>query len=140
MLSRLRNDGTDDFYFTPAPLGQTRRRTTRPERGVTLRWDGMLWVPCRSLRERREAGYVALPMCWPPSLPKPGTFLLSGEHARFAYRVCEVERFSPPRGAKRYTCRLWCDRVDPQRIPKGATVLPFYWHPRVRKLRRARAA
>lgn len=128
-----RDDGSDDFYFTPSALGQTRPRTERPRNGYCLRWNGMLWEPCRTLKERREAGFLPLMMCWPPPVPKSGDYLSSGERARFIYRIVEVERFRPPRGEKKYTCRLWCERVLPEDVPRNATMHTFYWHPRAKR-------
>jgi hypothetical protein len=118
------------YPFTPAARGVSRPRSRRPERGYCVRWTGAFWAPCMGVKGRREAGYIGLMMCWPPPIPKTGAYLSSGPRARFWYRVCEVERFRPPRGAKRFTCRLWCERVDPMLVPKRATIVPFYWHPR----------
>jgi len=98
-----------------------------------LQWTGAYWAPCQTLTDRKAAGYVPLLMCWPPPLPSAGAYLLSGDRARFAYRVAEVERFDAPRGTKRWTCRLWCQRVDPLTLPATANVLSFYWHPRKRR-------
>lgn len=109
-------------------------RTQRPDNlPYCVTWSGAYWRPCCTAKERQQAGYVGLMMCWPPPIPQCGTFIVSGERARFAYRVVEVARFSRPRTAKRYTCRLWCVRLDPRDIPHAATVHRFYWHPRKRR-------
>lgn len=129
----MRSDDSDGFWFTPSSCGQTRPRTERPRNDWCLRWNGLFWAPCRTVKERRESGYVPLLMCWPPPRPRPGEFIVSGERARFAYRVAEVERFDPPRGVKRWTCRLWCERVDPLLVPKSAVSHRFHWHPRPRR-------
>jgi hypothetical protein len=113
-----------------AVRGATRPRSPRIERGYCVRWNGAFWSPCHGVKERREAGFLPLLMCWPPPLPKAGDYVLSGDRARFGYRIMEVEPFHPPRSAKRYTCRLWCERVVPATIPKRATVHTFYWHKR----------
>ena len=90
-------------------------------------------MPCSNVKDRREAGYLPLQMCWPAPLPKPGSYLVNRSgRGRLAYLIAEVERFNPPRGAHRYTCRLWCTRLLPEDIPKrrGVVVHTFYWHPR----------
>ncbi|MGD0053271.1 MAG: hypothetical protein ABSD03_15820 [Vulcanimicrobiaceae bacterium] len=115
-----------------------RKPSPRPERGYCVRWTGGYWIPCFTGRERREAGYVGLPMCWPPPVQEVGAYIWSGERARFVYRICEVERVEKPRSAKRYTCRLWCDRVLPEDVPADAVRLTFYWHPRAKAKQRQR--
>ena len=95
-----------------------------------IRWTGAFWAPCSSLKQRRDAGYLPFMMVWSGDLPRASEYLTSGPRARFAYRVAEVERFSTPRGRKGYTCRIWCNRVDPQSLPRGAVVREFFWHPR----------
>jgi len=125
--------GREDFWFTPAPLDGRRPQTPRPRNDYCLRWDGMLWVPCRTIKERREAGYVGLLMRWPGTKPKSGEYLTTGDRARFAYRVAEIERFDEPRGARRYNCRIWCERGDPLLVPKTATVHEMRWDARPRR-------
>lgn len=108
--------------------------TARPDHlPYCVRWTGAYWAPCGTPKQRRDAGYVALMMCWPGALPEAGTYLSTGARARFVYRIAEVEAFRPPRGSKRYTCRLWCDRLAPDAVPKTAAVASFYWHPREKK-------
>jgi hypothetical protein len=116
--------------YIRAPI--TRKQSPRPSVSYCTFWNGAFWVPCDTPKRRKEAGYVGLLMCWPPPLPKPGDYICSGARARFAYRIVEVERFAKPRTAKRYTCRLWCDRIDPADIPNGAQLHSFYWHKRNR--------
>lgn len=142
LIDRLAGDGTpwpnlgpvvDHKPLLPRDRTVGRAQTRRPVRGYCVRWNGSFWAPCFSQAERRAAGHVGLIMCWPPPIPKTGEYIVSGNRARFAYRVAEVERFRPPRGTKRYTCRLWCERVDPEIVPRRARVHAFYWHPRGQK-------
>lgn len=131
-----------DYAYVPflprVDRSEARRPSKRPDHlPYCVFWTGAYWAPADSAKCRREAGYAPLMMCWPPPLPSAGQYICSGPRARFAYRIAEVERFSPPRTVKRYTCRLWCVRVDPKHVPKGVDILPFYWHPRKRASRRA---
>jgi hypothetical protein len=90
---------------------------------------------CARPKDLREAGYLPLQMTWPKPLPKAGTYLRTRGRARFAYRICEVERYDAPRGQYRFTCRLWCVRVLPEDVPVDALVHSFYWNPRKKKKR-----
>lgn len=124
-----------DYAFEPflprVDPEERRSPTRRPDHlPYCVYWTGAYWAPAHTPRRRREAGYVGLLMCWPPPLPAAGTYLLSGTRARFAYRICETERFARPRTARRYTCRLWCLRTDPRAVPRDAIIHPFYWHAR----------
>lgn len=120
--------------FTPLVMPEEMRKPTpRPDHlPYCVYWSGAYWRPCRSTKERTDGGYVGLMMCWPPPVPKTGNYILSGDRARYAYRIAEVERFEKPRTAKRYTFRLWCERVAPECVPESAVLHPFYWHPRKR--------
>ncbi len=125
--------GIKDWPLGCRVRGVTCQRTDPPQRGYCVRWTGAFWQPCARVKERREAGYVGLSMRWPGDKPKPGEYLTTGERARFAYRVAEIERFDQPRGARRYTCRIWCERVDPLLVPKKATVHVMRWDARPRR-------
>lgn len=83
-----------------------------------------------SAADLRRQGFVGLMMCWPKPLPREGDYLSSGARARFNYRIVHVERFEQPRTVKRFTCRLWCERVAPDDVPSSARKLAFYWHKR----------
>jgi hypothetical protein len=132
MPKRPGQPDTEWWPLTPAVRGATRPQSPRIERGYCVRWTGAFWAPCSGVKERRAAGYLPLMMCWPPPLPKFGEYLSSGPRARFIYRIAEVERFRPPRTAKRLTCRLWCERVLPEDVPRRAVHHAFYWHARSR--------
>jgi hypothetical protein len=96
-------------------------------------WSGAYWWPCRDVKERRQAGYLALMMCWPAPLPKAGEYITNQSgRGRFIYEINEVEKFTPPRTAKRYTCRLWVRRyLIGEILPiDNPTIHRFYWHPR----------
>lgn len=126
----------DTFVFCPNVTyitDQRRESPDRPERGYCVWWTGMFWAPCGTPKRRREHGYVPMSMCWPPPKPKAGHYISSGARAKFIYRICEVEPFKPPRGAKKFTCRLWCERVLPEDVPAGIVHHTFYWHPRKRR-------
>jgi hypothetical protein len=119
------------WFRVRADRGQGERpQTERPQTGYCVRWNGSWWEICGGVKERRDAGYVPLMMCWPGKLPQAGSYLTSGPRARFVYQIAEVEKFKPPRTAKRYTCRLWCQRVLHEDVPKEAHVHDFRWHPR----------
>jgi hypothetical protein len=126
---------TDWFPFAPPPRGATRVQSRRPAPGYCVRWNGAFWVPCRTQAERRGAGYVGLTMRWPGPKPAIRSFMWSGPRARHAYQVSEIERFDRPRGAGRYTCRIWCLRIAPSDVPKKAKPQAILWDPR-RRLRR----
>lgn len=126
-------DANACFVWSPRiDPDEERRATKRPDNlPYCLTWYRAFWMPCRNVKERREAGYLPLQMCWPAPLPKAGSYLVNRSgRGRLAYRICEVERFDPPRGQHRYTCRLWCQRLLPGDIPKGAEIHRFYWHKR----------
>jgi hypothetical protein len=140
-IDRLAADGTPWPSFQigsgdpskpvlPVTTPLERARTRRPRRGYCVRWNGAFWIPCQTQRERRDAGYVSLTMRWAGPKPHVGSILCSGPRARHAYRIHEVERFDTPRGTKRYTCRLWCERIAPDLIPKRTTVHAIYWDAR----------
>lgn len=136
-------DGKDRwFWFTPrVEPEESRRPTSRPDHlPYCLEWSGAYWRPINKVKQRRVAGYLPLPMTWPPPLPKAGSYLVNRSgRGRLAYRICEVERFDKPRGQHRFTCRLWCERLLLDDIPKGAKVHRFYWHSRRKQFRRIAA-
>jgi hypothetical protein len=123
------------WFRVKANRGQGERpQSERPRTSYCVRWNGSWWEICRGVRERREAGYVPLMMCWSAPLPRAGDYLSSGSRARFAYAIAEVEEFEPPRTTQRYTCRLWCRRIlaedlpNADALPAGATLHAFAWH------------
>lgn len=127
--------GVDDRLSPWSPKiypEEERKPTPRPDHlPYCLTWYRAFWMPCKTVKERRESGYLQLPMTWPAPLPKPRSYLVNRSgRGRFAYLIAEVERYAKPRGTNRYTCRLWVTRHPLTVVKSSDVVHTFYWHAR----------
>lgn len=129
--------GKPGAYLIAKP-GFRRKPSPRPRLGYCVQWLDAYWAPCRTGRERREAGYIALPLRWVGSKPAPGDYLrVPGNRARYSYCIAECERIDPRRSARRYSLRVWCERLAADRVPRSATLHELRWDKRERSAVRA---